>query len=402
MHKKVIASLSLISMLLLAGCSGGDVPKSQPTTTETADAQAVIDALPTELKSQYEGVANSIESSPYSDFQKVEGPWKVCYSESYQGNPWRVALANEMKRLADQYKKEGLVASFQMSVSENDVARQNQQIRQFVSQKCSVIMVVAGSSTALNQAIGTAKNAGIPVVTIAGSVTTTDAVNVDSNYAVLGADLATSVSKVSDNVLMVKGIEGSPIAIQQNDGAKAVWSKTGTKIASEVNGNWTPSVTKEAVLNALTTSPGKIGAVWTTGSETAVISKAFMDSKRPAPLITGSISGDALGFWKENPDYFKFEGVALVPSWTAQTGFNVAMRIMDGKGPLLSTLEVPIPKVTMDDFSTMWRSCMTTDASSIFPVASKDPLPSELMDAYFKTPGKVGPFEYSQTPDPCK
>ncbi|MET4783232.1 substrate-binding domain-containing protein [Glaciihabitans sp. UYNi722] len=396
----MLAAVLLTGSLALAGCSGATTTGSGAKPV-AADAKAVISHLPAALKSQYVAATSNVEVSPYADFKKIEGPWKVCFSDSFEGNSWRVAVKNELSRLSEQYKKDKLVSSFEVAVSENDVARQNQQIRQFTSQKCSVIIVIAGSSTGLNQAIQASKAAGIPVVTIAGSVTSAAAVNVDSNYNVMGRDLAKAVSEKSKNVLMVKGIEGNPVAVQQNQGAKQEWAKTGTTIASEVNGNWTPSVTKSAVLTALTTSAAPVGAVWSTGSETSIIAQAFKDSGKPAPLITGSITGDALGFWKANPDYFKFDGVALTPSWTAQTGFNIAMRILQGNGPKLSTMMVPIPRVTEADLPALYESCMTVDAASVFPVVKADPLPSDLMDSYFKTAGNVGPFQYSQTPDPC-
>jgi ribose transport system substrate-binding protein len=62
---------------------------------------------------------------------------------------------------------------------------------------------------------------------------------------------------------------------------------------------------------------------------------------------------------------------------------------------------VPIPKVGQDDLEGLYESCMTADAASIFPVVAEDPLPSDLMDAYFTTAGAVGPFDYADSPDPC-
>ena len=396
MKKKLMVSLSLMasmaSMVLFTGANSASSAQS---------ASSIISSLPDAIKSQYVGVADTVSLSTYSNFKKVAGPWTVCYSESYVGNPWRVSLANEIKRLAALYKTAGLVSDFKMSVSDNDVARQSQQIRQFATSKCSVIITVAGSATALNSAISAAKAKGIPVITIAGAVTSPWAVNVDSNYAVMGAELAASAVKASKNVVMVKGIEGSPIATQQNDATKAVFKAKGATVVAEVNGNWTPSITKDAILNVITKNSGDIGAIWTTGSETAIIAQAFKDAGRPAPVIMGSISGDAIGFWKANPSDFKFDGVALMPTWTAQTGFNVAMRVLSGQGPILSTMMVPVPHVTSADLAGMWKACMTPTAGSIFPVVPKDPLPANLMNAYFKKGAPVGPFDYAKTPDPC-
>lgn len=369
-------------------------------TTQTASASSGIAAgLPGALSAQYVGLPKPPAKSVYSSFAAVKGPWKVCYSESFQGNPWRVSLANEMKRLAKEYEKAGLVSSFTMSVSNEDVARQNQQIRQFVQQGCSIIFSVAGSATGLNAAVQYAYEKGVPFVTMAGSVTSSDAVNVDSNYYVLGEELAKVTGEVN-NVLMVKGIEGQPIAALQNEGAKKEWSSLGTKVVAEVNGNWTPSTTKQAVLNAIATHPQSIGAVWSTGSESVEIAEAFAQSGRKLPLITASISGDALGYWKAHPE-FRFSGVAIAPSWTAETGWRVGMRTLAGKGPKIDPIMVPIPTVSQSELPSLYQSCMTPTSSSVFPVVKSDPLPEALMNAYFEKPGEVGPYSYSDIPSPC-
>lgn len=403
------AATILLAAGSLAACGSSSGPSSSSATSaahqkpvQQAAASPLASSLPPALKSQYVGTTDPVAKSPWAHSPAVKKPWKVCYSESYLGNPWRVALANEMKRLATQYKAAGLVSSFTMSDSNNNVAEQNQQIRQFADQGCSIIFTVAGSATGLNQAIDAAYAKGIPVVTIAGAVTSPKAVNVDSNYYVLGANLAQAiVNGGAKNVLMVKGLAGSPIAVQENNGAAAVFSKAGTDILAQVNGDWTPSTTKSVVLSSLATHPGNVDAVWTTGSESAEIAQAFQQSGRKPSLITASISGDALGYWHQHQSTFKFTGVALMPSWTAETGWRVGMRLLAGEGPKLTTLMVPVPTVTQADLPKLYQPCMTPSSSNVFPVTPTDPLPTKLMDAYFNKPGEVGPYSYSKIPGPC-
>ena len=120
------------------------------------------------------------------------------------------------------------------------------------------------------------------------------------------------------SILMVEGIAGAPIVAMERDGADAILAENpDLKVARSVNGNWTANVTKTVVLQTLATNPAPIDAVWTTGSESRVVAEAFAEAGRPAPLITGSITGDALGYWKENPDKYRFEGNAVLPGWTA-------------------------------------------------------------------------------------
>src|SRR6516225_1660504 len=217
----------------------------------------LLDGLPDNLKSLYEGATENLQPSAYDDFKMPPPPWKWCHSESYQGNPWRVALTNELKRLVDVYKAAGKISDFELSDSNGDTSRQIAQIRAFIDKKCSIITAVAGSSTGLNDAIEAAYKAGIPVLTISSSVTSPYAINVDSNYARWGYDMASSIRKAlggKGNVLMVEGIAGAPIVALERAGAEKVFKGSDVKEVRSVNGNWTANVTKTAVLQALATA----------------------------------------------------------------------------------------------------------------------------------------------------
>jgi ribose transport system substrate-binding protein len=133
--------------------------------------ESLLDGLPDNLKSLYEGATENLQPSAYDNFKMPPPPWKWCHSESYQGNPWRVALTNELNRLVGVYKAAGKVSDFELSDSNGDTSRQIAQIRAFIDKKCSIITAVAGSSTGLNDAIEAAYKAGIPLVTISSSVT---------------------------------------------------------------------------------------------------------------------------------------------------------------------------------------------------------------------------------------
>lgn len=390
---------------ILAACGALAAASALTVATAAADVPETFSTLPPELQALYQGVEDTLQPSAYDDFKMPEKPWKWCHSESYQGNPWRVSTTNELKRLVDLYKEKGWVSSFEMSDSNGDVSRQISQIRSFIDKGCSIITSFAGSSTGLNEAIKAAYDAGIPFVTGAGAVTSPYAINVDSNYVKFGYDLGKAIVDYLDgkgNVLRIEGIAGSPLVAQQRQGAdKAFAEGEAINVVRDVNGNWSANVTKTVVLQTLATTPQPIDAVWTSGSEARVVAEAFKQAGRPVPLITGSISGDALGYWKEHPDEFKFAGGALMPSWTAQTLFRVGVRVLEGQGPKLNILMVPVPEVKQDELGEWYQACMTPASSSVFPVAPNDPLPPELMDNYFSDPKPVALFDYADTPDPC-
>lgn len=366
---------------------------------------ALVSDLPEDLRSLYGGAGDNLQASAYDGFAVPTKPWKWCHSESYQGNPWRVSVTNELRRLVDGYKAKGWVTEFEISDSNGDTSRQIAQIRAFIDKKCSVITSIAGSATGLNDAIAAAHRAGIPFITAAGSVTSPYAINVDSNYIRWGYDMMTTIAGAlggKGNVLMVEGIAGHPIVAQEHAGAEAALKAApGLKVVRTVNGNWTANVTKTVVLQALATSPQKIDAVWTTGSESRVIAEAFAEARRPAPLITGSISGDALGYWKANPDKYRFEGHGVLPGWTAETLFRVAVRVLEGQEPKLNTLMMPIPTVASADLGKWYAACMTPDAVSTFPVPPTDPMPETTLDAYFRKPAAISGYDYADVPGAC-
>lgn len=364
-----------------------------------------IDALPPELKALYtENIP--VGPSAYDDFKMPAKPWKWCHSESYMGNPWRVAMTNELKRLVDGAIAKGEVESFELSDSNGDVTQQIAQIRAFMDKGCSVITTIAGSSTALNDVIEAAYRQGIPIVTTASAVTSPYAFNIQHNHHVWGYDMGKGIAAyIGDkpgNVLMVEGIPGSPIVEHENSGGyRAFAEHPNLNILGKVSGNWTANVTKNVVLQFLATNPSPIDAVWTTGSETRVIAEAFTEAGRDQPLITGSMSGDALGYWKEHQDSFKYYGGAILPTVAAHNTFRAAVRLLEGQQPIVNTILVPVPEIKGEDLGKWAAPCMTVESGSIFPIAPVEPISEEMMNGYFRKGAATPLYDYATTPDPC-
>ncbi|WP_159711825.1 substrate-binding domain-containing protein [Geminicoccus flavidas] len=368
-----------------------------------AAAQSLAD-LPEELQALYtDGIP--VGPSAYDEFQMPAKPWRWCHSESYMGNPWRVSAANELKRLVENAKAQGLVSEFEMSDSNGDVTQQIAQVRAFIDKGCSVITMIAGSSTALNDVIEAAYKAGIPVVTTASAVTSPYALNIQHNHNVWGYNMGNGIAAYLNgpgNVLEVEGIPGSPIVAQENSGGERAFAEhPDITVLGRVSGNWTANVTKSVVLQFLATNPSPIDAVWTTGSETRVIAEAFEEAGRPVPLITGSMSGDALGYWKEHQDTFKFYGGAILPTVAAQNTYRAATRLLEGQQPIVNTIIVPVPEIKQEDLGKWAAPCMTVESGSIFPVPPADPISETMMDGYFRKGAGTPSYDFASTPDPC-
>lgn len=372
--------------------------------TAAGDVGGVLESLPPELQAEYENSATPV-GLPENTIVAAEGAKLWCHSESYQGNPWRVALTNELKRLVENLIADGQISDFRMTDSNGDVSLEISNIRGFIDAGCDIITSVPGSPTGLNAAVDAAAEAGIPFVTAAATVTSPNAVNVDSNYYKWGYDMARNLSEAiggTGNVVMVEGIAGVSIVDQQRQGAEAGFAEyPDVDVVRVVNGNWTPSVTKSVILQTLATNPSPIHGVWTTGSETRVIAEAFSQAGRPLPVVTGSVTGDALGYWKANPDTFQFTGHAVLPQWMGQNLFRVSSRILDGQSPVLSTLMIPIPEVPMSSFDAWYGDCMQPDSAEIFPVNPEDPVPATVMNAFFDSDQLAPGWNYEDVPGAC-
>lgn len=347
----------------------------------------------------------SAGESAYGDFTPPEQPWRWCHSESYMGNPWRVTMNEELERLVQNAVDQGVVLEFIVADSNGDTTQQIAQVRSFIDRDCDIITTVAGSSTALNDAIDDAYEAGIPVVTTAGAVTTPNAINVMHNQNLWGYDMGQGIAEAlpeGGNILQVEGISGHPLVEQENAGLdKAVSESEGLNVVRTVSGEWTGSTTKSAVLQALATTPQQIDAVWSTGSETRVIAEAFEQAGRPIPLITGSISGDALGYWHENQDSFRFYGGEVSPHVAAQNAYRIGMRLLSGQKPKVGTIIAPMPTITQDDLPEWYQDCMQPDSAALFPIPPENPFPEDLMDAYFTGGTGTPAFDYGSVPPSC-
>lgn len=397
----------LLTLLVAGAVVSAAYASGSASTRATKVPHALIKKLPTKLKALYAGSQDPIGRSRYGHFGPVKKRWKMCLADSYEGNSWRLDVRQNLALLTRDFAKKHMTdARLTVTNSNGNVALENSQVRQLVNQGCSAIITIPGSATGANAAYAYAYKKGVAVVTLDGSVTSPYVINVNSNYFLWGAQMAQQIVKYlngTGNVIMVEGIAGQPLTAVEDAGAKSVFKKhPGIKVVAEVNGDWTGAPTKTAVLQALASHPEKIDAVWSTGGQQIDIAKTFQQVGRPVPVVTGSPGADSLSYNHANP-HVVFVGGDLAPTWTAQAGFRVAVRLLEGQHPRLNTIYVPIPSRGARKLKKLYQSCMTQNAETPWPVESKDPLPVKLMNKYFVNGKAIPPYNYAKmSPSPCK
>lgn len=397
--------IHIISFLLISIMLSRNAVSAQDSSGIPPDAQAVIKTLPADLQKLYIKVGSPIGLATYDNFAMPKPPWKFCFSDSYQGNPWRVAVRIDFERLVKGYEDAKLVSGYEFQNANNDIDLQNAQIQQFIKGGCSVIFSIPSSTDGHDSVIKAAHDAGIPFITGEGAVTSPFAVTVTSNFYTWGFDMAIGIAKALNgkgNVLLIEGLKGHNIVILQRQGADAGFKQyPNIKILGSVNGDWTPTVTKDVLRDVLGLIHEPIDAVWTTGSEAETVAAVFEERGLPFPLITASISGDALGYWKEHLGEFKFYGHGNLPGRLAEGMFKVGVRTLLGQTPKLNVIVMPLPEVTQDTLASWYQPCMTSETVSVFPIPPTDPNSDSILNEYFKFGKAIPNYNYADTPNPC-
>ena len=104
--RKVVLAATATAMLVASAAA--------PVAAQS-DAEALLGELPEDLQALYVGYPGEITASELAGFAAGEAPWKMCHSESFQGNPWRVALSNELQRMADEFIAAGNLSEWKQS-----------------------------------------------------------------------------------------------------------------------------------------------------------------------------------------------------------------------------------------------------------------------------------------------
>jgi ribose transport system substrate-binding protein len=144
MNKMKVFFVSLVALsLILGACQPAAAPAADPAKTEAPGASApAATAAPAEEKGH-----------------------DIVLINNFMGNTWRPMMERSAQILAEKGPLAERVASFRIMNTENSATAQNAAINSLVLEgKTDLILLVAASPTASNQAIKAACDAGIVIV----------------------------------------------------------------------------------------------------------------------------------------------------------------------------------------------------------------------------------------------
>lgn len=293
--------------------------------------------------------SSSANSSKASD----NGPKKlenVGMTVMTLDNPYFVAF---QKSLQSEAKKDGFQAT--IDSADLDLAKQQSQIEDFISQKVDVILLNAVDVKGVAGAVKEAVAAHIPVIAIdAAADGGTTATVMSDNYSA-GKKAGEYVAKRLNgkgNVVVMNGLPMSSI-MDRVQGFKDVMKKyPNIKIVAEQNGKNNRSDANTVFENVLSAhSTGTIDAVFGANDPIAIGSYLAAKTANRSDMFFAGVDGstDAVNLIKENGT-FAFTA-AQHPFQEVTKAVELAQDIIDGKKVPKQVL-IPVDGVSKDNVNT--------------------------------------------------
>jgi ribose transport system substrate-binding protein len=375
----------------------------QTDPARAPDPSGTLSTLPAAAQAAYTYDPYPVQSTPWSSFKGKKPPYKLAYvGEPYYGSAgWVSHVAKEFQTLAAQYKRAGLVSSFQeFTPPDPATATAAQQIaafQQLVRQGVDGIFVLPLSSEAMNATVDAAGKAGIPVIGV-------DTIFPGSKYvfSVWGNNqeptypATMKIIHGTGNVLIVRGIPGGvDEQLWYNEAMQAVEACPHVKVVGTVYSQWVDGTAKTNILSWVAAHPGvKIDAVLQMGGVTQGIMDAFqqlggtMPAVSVAPCSVGQLSYQLA----HKSQGYNMASTCFSGYQTAWSSWGAMMRILGGKEPKTSYIPVSFAHklITNTNLASIAKPNMPLNDSDE-PAGQIDGWASDsYMNMWFKQPGTPG------------
>ena len=291
--------------------------------------------------------------------QGNEESFTIGVSNGFISSEWRTQMIDDLQTVNDEYKQEGLTEDLVIESADVDTQGQIQQMRNLINRGVDAIIVNPNDATALDQVIGQAEQAGIPVIAVDQEIDAPGVTNVvidQGEWATMGAEWLVEELGGEGDVVVINGIAGHPANEARYDAVKEVFAENpGIEVVQETNADWDQATAQQEMSNILASQPN-IDGVWTQdGMARGVLQAVQAANPGEYPVISGEARSGYMRLWQEvrqeNPDFASYGPVN--PPGVGASGLRVAVELLQGKeikqselqGEAGNTLYVPIPGV---------------------------------------------------------
>lgn len=286
----------------------------------------------------------------------------VALSNAFLGNAWRRSMITAFEEAATKAQEDGLISSFQVSNApgENSATEQIAQLKALLLDEPDILLVNPASPTALNPTLQQACDQGT-VVAVFDSATDLECAYLVTNsfgdWARLSTQAIIDGIGGKGNVIIARGVQGSPPEIQMYDVQKALLAEyPDIEVVGELYTFCDSAKAQEALLGTIASLPEVDGVVGCGEGLGAV--QAFQTAGRDAPVVAFAPSGRALKFWGEGNGAPGSVAVMSDPGQGVAALF-AAINIYQGQDVPRVTIFPPV--VVSDDARDEWIAAVGDD-----------------------------------------
>ena len=308
------------------------------------------------------------------------GPLTVGWSTIYTTPSWMTETQNEIEAEIERLGELGLEIDFQVFDANGDTATQIAQIQTMIDQQYDIILLIAGSATALDQVVEQATEAGVIVVNW-DSLVTTDAITAKVNtdqeeWGRMTAEWLVDQLGGEGEILAINGPAGISVSEARWAGAQQVFdAESGIEIVGTANieYNEAPALTELASL--LAAHPDVDGIWFQAGAHASAGLKTLQQMGLPLIPMTGENFNAYLKQWCELTDEGFSSFATAQVNYMAVIALDLAIQAKAGEATP-SFVNVPLPRIT-DENVCEWAS-------------------DDLPDDWYAIPEVPGPAEVEQ------
>jgi ribose transport system substrate-binding protein len=320
-----------------------------------SNPNGVYKTMSTSLKAVYSSYPGDLIASPWLTTKiTAKPPWKIGYIAFAITNQYNQDSLTGLEQQFAIAKKAGLVqgslltnipATLAASTGEEQISA----IEQMVQQGVNAIILEPVDSVAEAPAINAAGKAGVPVILAdtPPAPNTPYAVSAWSQNQVEADAGALQIMK-SGNIVIVRGIAGNENDVVLSDQALAdLKDCPKIHVAATLYGDWDEGTAKTVVSQYIASHPAPLAGAIQDGGMMAGVIEAFQAAGIKVPPISGGeCYGGDLSWWLAHKSTYKTVAQCFNGFQGAYVYFNVALRILDNKGPKYNVLEMPSPAIT--------------------------------------------------------
>ena len=278
-----------------------------------------------------------------------EGALVVGLANSFAGNAWRTQMVYELEAAVEREPEnfEKLI----VTDANNSVDKQISDINDLLGQGIDMLLIDAGSETALNAAIQRAWEQGVLVVSFDGVASSPHNIVVNTDQAefgkVSGEWLAGKLKK-GDQVFTLDGIAGNPVSQARLDAGVKALESGGIEVVGGAATDWDQAKGQSAASDLFAAHPDAAG-VFSQGGGPSLGAINVLEQRGEKILpIPGEGYNGFLKKWKQLKDSQGWESIApsQSPSLSVEA-LKVALKAIRGEDPGQKVV-IPLPVITQD------------------------------------------------------